>query len=360
MEDFLRKNAFTNNRDILLTPPTENEIIKLDETYFAALHYENYQRFKSSFTHFDAPDLAEIEFFHSILQTMGKVLVITSSDGLKEYIEWYSKRSHIKKDKQIYFVGGPMETENEVIIADFSQMQLVEQILQQLFPYDILVQDLDKATPRLLKTGGVGVFKLTKYSIDKIQKLASNFSEVKIINSSVNTAHIYMICFNKKEEKKQLNILYDVNKAFIDAYIASKTCLINTRHIAFTFDNDKIMELWTLPKPLNIAFSRDPAYLVSKFISLASKVKFDLHKPPKPKKIVERVYQKPEYKNGLIIFAGVGEIQEDKLFEMDFTAKEKRQMKSFTKSECIEIMLKSDVFIDRIYSKLFSSSSSAK
>lgn len=355
MDGFLRKNEFTGERDTFITSSNKEEIRALTNTYFGSLSYENTERLKTDFKHFDAVDLAEIEFFNNILESMGKVLVITSSEGLKEYVDWYSKRSHIKLDRNVYFVGGPMETNNQVVIADLNQMIFVEQILTQLAPYDILVQDLDKATPSLLKANGSAIFKCGKYDLVQATKIASFFDQTQIINSATNTAHIYMICVGKGKVRSDVDIKFILNKAYIDAYVASKTGLINTKEIALTFDRDKIAELWQIPKLHVITFTKDPEYQPSRFASVAPRARFSLHKAPRQVKLIERnINQKPEYRNGLIVFDGVGEIQEDKLFQIPLTTKERQQLKSFTKKECIEIMLKSDTFLSRIYSTLVS------
>lgn len=334
----VRKNIFRDEQVRLLIPD-EKEVESLNIS-------PNITKITSLFENFDALDIAEIEYLYNIFPVKGKVLVTASSLGTKEYVEWYSKRYHMS-DVKIWFVGEKFKTKNYFIFAELSRFNLVENLITKEAPYDLLIQDLDKLTLNLLKKGGNAIIKCT-YLPEKIKEVSKQFKTVHLINSSINTSHVYLIGINKGEGGKEIN---NVNLIFYLAYLASKTNTLNTENLAYTFDTDKINFLWQMPKEKKIKFSSDPQYLPLK-VDISSVPKFEykgLKKAESLKKMNIRDFSsKPSLENHVIILSNLKHISDDEIFHL-LTEREKYFMKSFTKEEAVEIMLNDPTFYKRIY-----------
>lgn len=342
----LRKNIFRDEDNKVLSPPNEQEIEQLD--ILSLDSPPNVTKITSTFENFDALDMAEIKYIYDIFPVVGKILVTASSGGTKEYVEWYSKRYHMG-DVKIWFVGEKFKTKNYLIFADLSQFDLVETLFTKEAPYDLLIQDINKLSLNVLKKGGNAIIKCT-YLPDKIKEVSKQFKYVHLINSSVNTSHVYLVCLDKGEEGKGIDN-YQINLTFYRSYLASKTDTLNTENLAFTFDVDKINLLWHMPKEKKVKFSSDPQYLPLK-VDIFSSPRFvyeGLKKAEPLKKIHIKDFSiKPSIENQLIVFPTLGYTTIDEMFHL-LTPREKYFMMSFTKDEAVEIMLRDPTFYKRIY-----------
>lgn len=350
MERFLRKDISGRVDMKSIIPPNKEEIIELSSEYFKNIRdiTNNIVKIKTSFKNENAGDLAQIEFFHDILAKTKNAAIISINEGIREYVDWYSRRYHVPVIKKIFFFGKKFITDNIIMTCDLAELDFASSLIRERSPYDLIICDDDKLFPATLKYGGDMIIKCNIYNLEKTSDIISQFNEYHIINSAVNTKNIYIVCKNKLKEAKKVDIRYDYNYAFLYSYITSKTNTLMMDKLAFSYDIEKINQLWQLPKAFNVNLSNDPQYLpYNKIIKDENQGEYKQGEIHPLVDIENLTIPEMIFTNDMFLL-GNKKISYDNSLKI-LLKDEAYFMRSFTKEECVKFFLRDDIAKQRIY-----------